>query len=51
MVLIFSGGRYERMIDTAKIMTANNRKILIVSKMKKLTALAKIVSWAIPNTE
>ena len=35
--LTFSGGRNERMMETTKIMTANNISIFMVSKIKKLT--------------
>jgi hypothetical protein len=51
MALIFSGGKYERIIETIKIMTIRRIKILIVSKMKKFTALASSVSGVILKTE
>ncbi len=44
--LVFSGGRYERIMDTTKIMTESKRNILILSKMKKLIAPAKTLPFA-----
>ena len=49
--LIFYGGKKERIIETIKIMTANNIIIFMVSKIKKLTDEANNVSLAIPKTE
>jgi hypothetical protein len=50
MALIFSGGKYERIIDTAKIITERRMKILIVSKMKKFIASASKVLGITPKT-
>jgi hypothetical protein len=50
IVRIFSGGKYERIIETAKIITDSKTNILIVSKIKKSTAPASNVFGAIPNT-
>jgi len=44
---IFSFGKYERSIETKKIITAKRINIFNVSKIKKLTALACKVSGAI----
>lgn len=46
---IFSGGRYERIIETIKIITAKRIKILIVSKIKKFIVEASNVFGAIPK--
>ena len=50
IALIFSGGKYERTIETQKIITARRIKIFIVSYIKKLTASAKRVWGAILKT-
>ena len=47
--LIFSGGRYERIIETAKIMTDKRINIFIVSKIKKFIAPANNVFGAMPK--
>jgi hypothetical protein len=44
--LIFSGGRYDLIIETIKIITNRRIRILIESKIKKLNALAINVSEA-----
>jgi len=49
--LIFSGGKNERMIETAKIITNKSKRILIVSKIKKFTASASSVFGIILKTE
>jgi hypothetical protein len=38
ILLIFSGGKNDLIIETAKIITASKIKIFIVSKIKKFTA-------------
>jgi hypothetical protein len=48
---IFSGGKYDLIIETAKIMTDRRMNILIVSKIKKLTAPANRVFGTILKTE
>jgi len=48
---IFSGGKYERIIDTMKIITERRINIFIVSYIKKFTALARSVLGTIPKTE
>jgi hypothetical protein len=50
MARIFSGERYDLIIETAKIITESNIKILIVSKIKKFTALASNVLGTILKT-
>ena len=50
IALIFSGGKYERIIETTKIITAKRINIFIVSKIKKFTAFAKRVLDTIPKT-
>lgn len=44
---IFSGDRYERAIETEKIMRVRSRNIFVVSMIKKSTALARSISCAI----
>jgi hypothetical protein len=50
IALIFSGGRYDRIIDTTNIITDRRINILIVSKMKKFTEPASKVLGVIPRT-
>lgn len=47
---IFSGGRYERIMETANIITDKRIKIFIESKIKKLTAPANNVLEVILKT-
>jgi hypothetical protein len=47
---IFSGGKYERIIETTKTITDKRINILMVSKMKKFTAPPNKVFGAILKT-
>ena len=51
MKRIFSGGRNERITETAKIITERRMNILMLSYMKKLTASAKRVLGVIAKKE
>ncbi len=50
IALVFSGGKYERMMETLKMITNSKMKILIVSNIKKLTALPSLEVFAMPKT-